>query len=163
MSLPIAPATSMLSSSPPQNAPGGESAQARADEKASVRKMGMNWGDNALTAPHTAAKRAPTIDRSKVNPQIVEAADGMEAMFLDYLMKVMRQTVPKNDMDLESPATDIYRGMLDSEYAKTAAHAGGVGLSDTIIAYMAPESYTLPKGQMNAPTGEKARRTGGTQ
>jgi flagellar protein FlgJ len=146
MSLPIAPATPLLSSSSPQG------------------PQGPQKSDRDLTAIRTADKRLPHIDRSKVDPKIVEAADGIEAMFLDYLMKTMRETVPKNDMDLESPATDIYRGMLDSEYAKTAAHAGGVGLSDTIIAYMAPESYTLPKGQMNAPSGDQStRRTGGTQ
>jgi Rod binding domain-containing protein len=42
--------------------------------------------------------------------------------------------------------------MLDQEYAQKAVKAGGVGLSDTIIAYLAPESYNLPKGQMTAPS-----------
>lgn len=156
MSSPIAPAIQSLSSSSPQ------STRDPNDPRVSREPRG-NMGDGPLTVRATPSNRAPTVDRSKVNPQIIEAADGMEAMFLDYLMKVMRQTVPKNDMDLESPASDIYRGMLDNEYAKTAAHAGSVGLSDTIIAYMAPESYTLPKGQMNAPASKATRRTGGTQ
>jgi Rod binding domain-containing protein len=109
-----------------------------------------------------------------VDPQIVKAAEGLETMFMDYLMKTMRETVPKNDMDLENGATAIYRGMLDQEYAQKAVNAGGVGLSDTIIAYLAPESYNLPKGQMTAPKAtspQKAHaeksvvevpRTGGT-
>jgi Rod binding domain-containing protein len=37
---------------------------------------------------------APNIDRTRIDPKVLEAADGMEAMFLDYMMKVMRQTVP---------------------------------------------------------------------
>jgi Rod binding domain-containing protein len=105
--------------------------------------MKMEWGANALAAPQTPSMRMPHVDRSKVDPQIVQAAEGMETMFLDYMMKVMRQTVPKNEMDMENPATEIYQGMLDSEYAEKAAHAGGVGLSDTIIAYMDPKSYTV--------------------
>jgi flagellar protein FlgJ len=109
-------------------------------------------GANALTAPETPHLRTPTVDRSKVDPKIIEAAEGMETMFMDYLMKTMRETVPKNDMDLENGATAIYRGMLDQEYAQKAVKAGGVGLSDTIIAYLAPESYNLPKGQMTAPS-----------
>lgn len=128
MSPPLAPASARLPSTPAR----------------------MEWGDNALTAPQTPAQRLPAVDRAKVDPKIVQAAEGMETMFLDYMMKVMRQTVPKNDMDLSNPATEIYQGMLDSEYAEKAAHAGGVGLSDTIIAYMAPESYTLPRGQVPA-------------
>src|SRR4051812_33171109 len=99
MSLPIAP-VSHLPPSPPQ-------------ERLTARQKQIEWGDNALTAPQTPANRLPSVDRTKVNPQIVQAAEGMEAMFLDYLMKTMRQTVPKNEMDLENPATEIYRGMLD--------------------------------------------------
>jgi hypothetical protein len=159
VSVPIAPAANALSSSPPRDS----AKNSAAEERSAVRQAKMEWGDSALTAPQTPHNRVPTIDRSKVDPRIIEAAEGMETMFLDHLMKVMRQTVPKNDMDLENNASEIYRSMLDSEYAQKAAHAGGVGLSDTIIAYMAPESYTLPKGQMNAPTGETARRTGGTK
>jgi peptidoglycan hydrolase FlgJ len=127
-------------------------------------------GASALTAPETPHLRAPKVDRSKVDPKIVEAAEGLETMFMDYLMKTMRETVPKNDMDLENGATAIYRGMLDQEYAQKAVKAGGVGLSDTIIAYLAPESYNLSQGQMNAPkeatqvkrTQVEVPRTGGT-
>jgi flagellar protein FlgJ len=72
----------------------------------------------------------------------------MEAMFIDYMMKVMRETVPKSDMDLESPTTEIYRGMLDAETSQRAAKSGGVGIADQIIAYLESQKYTLPKGQM---------------
>jgi Rod binding domain-containing protein len=70
----------------------------------------------------------------------------MEAMFLDYMMNIMRETVPKSDMDLESPATEIYRGMLDAENSQRAAKSGGVGIADQIIAYLESEKYTLPRG-----------------
>jgi flagellar protein FlgJ len=100
----------------------------------------------AMSAPVSSAKRMPHVDRSKVDPQVLKAAEGMEAMFLDYLMKVMRETVPKNDMDLESPATNIYRGMMDSEIAQKAAHRGGIGLAEQIIAYLDSNRYHLPQG-----------------
>jgi len=132
----------------------------------------MNWGDSALTAPTSPDRRIPKIDKSKVDPQIVKAAEGMEAMFIDYMMKVMRQTIPKNEMDLESPATQIYRSMQDTEYAQKAAHHGGVGLADQIIAYMAAQQYNLPRGSHqgmvnpNTPTATAqaphAASTGGT-
>ncbi len=119
--------------------------------------------DNALTAPSTPARRIQQVDRSKVDPRLVKAAEGMETMFLDYLMKTMRQTIPKNEMDLESPATEIYRSMLDSETAQIAARAGGVGLADQIIAYMLPESYSVDQGSRLNPQqstgGTDARRT----
>jgi flagellar protein FlgJ len=85
------------------------------------------------------------------DPAIVEAAQGMEAMFLDYLMKVMRQTVPKNEMDLESGATEIYRSMLDSEVAQKSAQSQGVGLADQLIDYLDSSRYT----QMRTNPGPK--------
>lgn len=112
----------------------------------------IEWGDNALSAPTTPQKRLPVVDRNKADPQVRAAAEGMEAMFLDYLMKTMRQTVPKSDMDLESPATEIYRSMQDSDSAQRAAKAGGVGLADQIIAYLEIERYTQGKpGQAAQP------------
>ena len=88
------------------------------------------------------------------DPQIVEAAQGMESLFLEYMMKVMRQTVPKNEMDLESPATEIYRSMLDSEVADKSAHSQGIGLADQIIDYLDPSRYTQIRN--------RAPGTGGT-
>lgn len=96
-------------------------------------------------APSTPDKRIPVLDRSKIPPELLKAAEGMEAMFIDYMMKVMRQTIPKSEMDLESPATSIYRGMLDSEYAQKAAKAGGIGLADQIIAYLEAQRYNQNK------------------
>ena len=101
---------------------------------------------DAVSAPVSSGKRIPHVDRSKVDPEILKAAEGMEAMFLDYLMKVMRETVPKNDMDLESPATKIYRGMMDTEIAQKTAHRGGIGLAEQIIAYLESNRYHLPQG-----------------
>jgi Rod binding domain-containing protein len=106
----------------------------------------------------TPNRRLPQINREQVPKELRDAAEGMEAMFLDYLMKTMRQTVPKSEMDLENPATEIYRSMQDGETAKMAARSGGVGLADQIIAYMMAERYDLERT-----SGAKSMQgTGGT-
>ena len=115
----------------------------------------MHWGKDARSADISPEKRAPIVDRTKVDPQIVKAAEGMEAMFIDQLMQVMRHSIPKQDMDLDSPAGQIYQGMLDTEYAQKAAHGGGVGLADLIIAYLDSQRYNLPEGHGVPPTKEK--------
>jgi flagellar protein FlgJ len=120
----------------------------------SLEPRKMNQGEDAFSAPTSPARQLPMIDKSQVNPELLKAAEGMEAMFLDYMMKVMRQTVPKNDMDLDSPATEIYQGMMDSENAQRAAHAGGVGLADQIIAYLGGQGYNKPQGH-GVPKKEK--------
>lgn len=103
------------------------------------------------------AKILPQVDREQVPPEMMKAAQGFETIFLDQLMKTMRQTVPKNEMDLNSPASEIYQGMLDAEYADRAAKAGGVGLADLIVAYWSGDRYTYKPGHQDG-----AARTGGT-
>lgn len=105
----------------------------------------------AREAHTTPNHRLPVLDRNKVDPQVVKAAEGMEAMFLDYLMKVMRETVPESEMGMESPATRIYKSMMDSDVAQKAARAGGVGLADQLIAYMVGQEYTKPMKGHGAP------------
>lgn len=99
---------------------------------------------NSFPPPESVAtpRRTPVVDRTQADPEVVKAAEGMESMFIEYMMKVMRDTIPKNDLDLENPATQIYRGMLDGETSQQAARAGGVGLADQIIAHLQGAGYT---------------------
>lgn len=112
---------------------------------------------NALTAPTTPAKRIAVVDREHVDPKLREAAEGMEAMFLDFLMQTMRKNVQKSDMDLENSGTQLFQGMMDAENAMRAARQGGVGLADQIIAYMVADQYNNQRGQ-EAPGGSHAGR-----
>lgn len=122
----------------------------------------MQWGDNALTAPTTPQKRIEKVDRSKADPQNVKAAEGMEAMFIDYMMKVMRETVPKSEYSMDSPATEIYQGMLDQEVAQKSAKMGGIGLADQIIAYLESQRYTGSNSMGGQRTASPRSETGGT-
>lgn len=123
-------------------------------------------GNPSLSPPNSLEKDAVRLDRQPnvrrredVDPQIREAAEGMEAMFLDYMMKVMRDTVPKNEMSMENAATGIYRSMLDSEIAQKTARTNSVGLADQIIAYLEARSYN---GKQGKATEGQSPRTGGT-
>ena len=102
----------------------------------------LEQGANALSAPITPGNRLPVVDKSKVDPQILKVAQGFESMFLDLMLKEMRKTIPKNEFDLEGPATEIYRSMMDDESVQKAVKSGGVGLADQIVAYLQTEGYT---------------------
>lgn len=108
---------------------------------------------NAQDAAISPSRRLEQVDLNQVDPKILEAARGFEGLFLDQLMRVMRQTVPKSEMDLENGATEIYRGMLDSEYSKIAANTGGVGLAEQIVAYLQSRGYTENQG----PNGSRVK------
>jgi len=98
----------------------------------------------------------PTISPAErhLNPKVKQAAEGMEEMFIDYMMQTMRKTVPENEFSLESNASRTYRALLDSEIAKDAAKSGGVGIAQQIVDYL--ESTGYPVYEDSAPS------TGGT-
>jgi len=107
----------------------------------------------SLDSAPTPTRRDVVVDWQKVDPATREAAQGMEAMFIDHMMQTMRKSVGKSEMSLSNGASEIYQGMLDSEYSQRAARAGGVGLAEQIVAYLQSARYNQ---------GEVARGTGGT-
>jgi len=102
----------------------------------------------------TPVRRTPEVDPNRVDPEVRKAAQGMETMFLDYLMQTMRKTVPKSEMSLDGGPSEIYQGMLDSESAQRAARAGGVGLADQIVAYLQQGRYTQSRAAAATEGGE---------
>ena len=65
----------------------------------------------------------------KSNAQIKEACFELESLFINYLLKEMRATVPKSGFISGGKAEEIYTSMLDSQLAKEMASGGGIGLS----------------------------------
>jgi Rod binding domain-containing protein len=105
----------------------------------------MHVGKTAWDAPTTPSRVVLPVDRLRVDPGLLKSAQGMEALFLDHLFQVMRQTVQKSDLDLESSASQIYRGMLDSRYADQISHgARGMGIADQIITYYDSQARRAP-------------------
>lgn len=104
--------------------------------------------------PYVAPKSGTPLKRSRenVDPQIREAAEGLEAMFLNTMMQAMRNTVQESELSLENPATKIYRGMLDSEVAQQTARNNSVGLADQIIAYLEQRGYNSNKAPIHGRT-----------
>jgi len=99
---------------------------------------------------HALPQNVPKVDRSRVDPQLVKAAEGMEAMFIGEMMKAMRKTVPEGEHSLNNAGTRLYQSLLDAEHSKTAARAGNYGLADLIIANMMRDRYTS-QGSTSAP------------
>lgn len=56
----------------------------------------------------------------------------MESIFIQCLMKEMRNTVPKAGFLGGSWAEDLYTSMADAEVSKTLSSAGGIGLADVL-------------------------------
>lgn len=66
------------------------------------------------------------------SPEAIKAtAKQFEAMFLQLVLKSMRDTVPKDGM-LDSDSTRFYEGLGDQQLAAVLAQRGGVGLASAM-------------------------------
>jgi Rod binding domain-containing protein len=92
--------------------------------------------DFGLTAP---VKPSPSdAERARFK----KAATEFESFFLYYMLKTMRQAVPKAGL-LNSKAADGYMSLFDQEVANLAAKRGGVGLQKTIENQFFPAAHRL--------------------
>ena len=60
--------------------------------------------------------------------QLQKVSRDFESIFLSYMLKQMRRTVPESTLIEKSVAKDIFYEMHDEEIAKELAKAGGIGL-----------------------------------
>ena len=60
---------------------------------------------------------------------IKKAAKEFEAYFVSYLLKVMRESVPKSGLLSGGMSENIYTSMMDEKIAEGIALQGGFGLS----------------------------------
>jgi Rod binding domain-containing protein len=76
-----------------------------------------------------------------------QAAREFEGVFLNTLLKAMRETVPESELFNGGGATKFYRQMHDAEIAKSlAGSSGGMGIADMIVNQLAPVSAPARDG-----------------
>ncbi len=76
-------------------------------------------------------QRAEDLARSPNSTErIHKAAQEFESYFISYLMKSMRETVPKGF--LERKGEQVWYSFYDQEIARLATQAGGIGLTPFI-------------------------------
>ena len=71
-----------------------------------------------------------------------ETAQQFEAMFLQMMMKTMRDAVPKSGMN-ESQAEETFQGMFDKEVSLSMAKRNALGLADMLVKHM-PDANGQP-------------------
>lgn len=62
-----------------------------------------------------------------------EAAQAFEALFVEQLLREMRQGVPEDGLFKKGFAEKTFEQMLDRTYAGIMASRGGVGLADVLL------------------------------
>lgn len=97
---------------------------------------GISSPDLFASSVYATSRRA--VEAASDQRDLKTAAQAFESYFLTYLLKVMRETVPKNGL-LSNRMGEIFSSFLDQEIGKRAAEVGGIGLSDMILSTLADE------------------------
>ena len=71
-----------------------------------------------------------------------ETAQQFEAMFLQMMMKTMRDAVPKSGLN-ESAAEETFQGMFDKEVSLAMAKRSTLGIADLLMKHM-PDPNAAP-------------------
>jgi len=81
---------------------------------------------------------AGQLSSSSKNPaELKNACAELESLFIFYLFKEMRATIPKGGLINGGRGEEIYTSMLDSQMAKELASGQGIGLSTLFMERLA--------------------------
>ena len=77
---------------------------------------------------------------SAPNKAINEVASQFEALFVQQMMKSMRDAVPKSDL-MNSDHLDTYQAMADQQMAVNLSQQGGIGIARMLVEQMQTRGY----------------------
>jgi len=93
-----------------------------------------------VAAPQEATKSLSQME----NAELMKACASMEAQFVNYLFKAMRETIPDDGFIPKGPGEKMYTSMLDLQLAENLCQNGGIGLASVLYEQLAdaedPES-----------------------
>ena len=77
---------------------------------------------------------------SAPNKAINEVASQFEALFIQQMMKSMRDALPKSDL-MGSDHLDTYQAMADQQMAVNLSQQGGIGIARMLVEQMQTRGY----------------------
>jgi flagellar protein FlgJ len=106
----------------------------------------MPVGPFASPGPSVAAPASNVDDRQSAEPQkpLKSACRDFESLFVHYMLKQMRRTVPQDGLFGAGQAGKMYTSMMDSEVAKEISRQRGLGLAPMLYHQMVDAMKDAP-------------------
>jgi len=102
------------------------------------------------SADHAFADgRVDSIKKSLQQGQVKKASEDFEAYFISYMLKVMRQTVPKGSL-MQNRMGETFQSFYDDAIGKESAKVGAFGLAQYIEASLRQEEVMVSQEDMVA-------------
>jgi len=98
---------------------------------------GLAIDSQSLDALRTQAKQAP-------DKALEKAAKQFEAVFMNMLMKSMRDATPQDGM-FDSEQTKMFSSMLDQQLAQSVGGSHGIGLADMMVKQLSRHANAAEK------------------
>lgn len=87
-----------------------------------------------ITAPSiTALTKTPEAQADRDAAKIRQQAREFESVFLTFLLKTMRRSVPESPTPAFGGGNRAYKDLLDEELARSVAKGRGIGLADLLV------------------------------
>ena len=104
--------------------------------KAAIQALGQATG-NSSAAPGMSLNAAKALNslngpKDHTDTQLKKVAQNFESIFIDMMMKEMRNSVEKSSLFGNSQATQFFESLRDEEMSKQLSTSGGIGLSNII-------------------------------
>lgn len=109
-----------------------------------IARTDMMGLTNRLQEATIQANKTDNVKDPKYLAQVKNVSREFESIFLGYMLKQMRKTVPEDTLMGNSPAKDIFLGMQDEELSKELSRAGGIGLAAMIYSQLASQGIKQP-------------------
>jgi len=88
---------------------------------------------NKMKKAQTSLESASLPGSGADDHDVKKACAEMESLFIHYLIKEMRATIPKSEFLGGGKAHEMYTSMLDTHLARELADKGGIGLSSLLM------------------------------
>jgi flagellar protein FlgJ len=95
----------------------------------------IHTGDPLPAEPQIGRK---TVDRERLR----KACTDFEALFVQEMLKFMRQTVPKSGLAGPGGGKEIYQSLMDQELSKNLAKKGGLRIGEMVYRQMSGKEET---------------------
>lgn len=100
----------------------------------SVPIQTLNWANRIERVKEKM--EAGQSSSSKNSAELRNVCAELESLFIFYLFKEMRATIPKTGLINGGRAEEIYTSMLDSQLARDLASKQGIGLSTLFMEHL---------------------------
>jgi len=114
--------------------------QLHADQAKDQRILRGNGGPSSATTGSGPKALEDKAQPSKDQAEIRKLSEDFESIFLGLVLKSMRDSVQKSGLIDGGNAENIYRSMLDDEYAKQMAAQHHTGLADQIANFLSGQN-----------------------